>query len=241
MAATMPSSPRLETSKASILSGCDSSPRVFCSHSRVLSVFCAAVAALSPSSRALVAALSTSRSLSPRLGVSKLTLRPASSENSRERSSASSASTGSSMNLGQAPALGVVLPHQAGDGLGVVLQRLVHQLEVLPRQVPAHEMQHGEAAARAPVKAHGVRVGIYGGYHALPVAQALDGPYPVAQHCRGLEPHLLRRTLHLRRQFGRQLLCPPGEDEFRLAYRPAVLLRAQRAQAPAGAGAHVVV
>src|SRR5699024_2342340 len=76
---------------------------------------------------------------------------------------------------------------------------------------------------------------------ALPVAQALDGAYAVAQRGRGLESQLLRRLLHLPREAGGELLRLAGQYQLRLGDGVAVGLAAERAQAPAGAGAHVVV
>ena len=140
-----------------------------------------------------------------------------------------------------APAGGVVLPHQVGHRLGVLLQRLVHHLHVLARKVAVHEVEHRKAALRAPAEAHRVGIGKGGGDDALPVREALDRPQPVAQLGGALEAQLLRRLLHLAAQLVHQLAALAVEDEHGLLYARAVIPGAAVLQAPARAASHVVI
>ena len=140
-----------------------------------------------------------------------------------------------------APVGGVVLPHQIGDRLAVLLQRLVHHLHVLAGQVPVHEMQHGEAGLGAPAEADGVGIGEGRGDHPLLDGHALDGPHPVPKLRGFLKAQLLRRLLHLALQIFDQFPALSLQDQHRLAHPGPVVLRAAVLQTPAGAGAHVVV
>ncbi len=92
----------------------------------------------------------------------------------------------------------IILANKAGNRFGVVLQRLVHQLEILPGQIPVHEMQDGKAGFCPPAETHGVRVRIDGRNNALPVRQSLYRPYPVPQGRGQFKAHSLRSLQHFR-------------------------------------------
>ena len=185
-----------------------------------MSVFCAPVAALGGLHRDLVPR-ELREELRERLGVLRL--------------------RGQEDVLRPGPALGIILPHEAGDGLAVLLQRLLHELEVLGREVAADEVEHREAALGPAVKAHGVRVRVNGGDDALAVAQALDGPDAVPVGRGELELQLLRGGEHLLRQFLGELLCLAAEDHGGLLHGGVVFLRRVPGHAPSGAGTHVIV
>ena len=136
---------------------------------------------------------------------------------------------------------GIVLQHEAGHGLAVVLKRLVHHFDVFPGKVAVYKVQHGKAALRAAAEAYRVRVGKGRGYDALLVGKAFDRAQSVAQR-RGLfKAKLLSRALHFLLKLGCQLRALPFEDEHGLRHSAPVLLPVGRAAAPTGAVAHVVV
>ena len=75
----------------------------------------------------------------------------------------------------------VVLAHQAGDRLRVLLQGFRHQLEILASQVAVGIVQRHERRPRAAVEADGVGVRPGGLDDVLPVRYLLNGPDPIPE------------------------------------------------------------
>ena len=136
---------------------------------------------------------------------------------------------------------GVILPHKVGDGLAVLLQRLLHHLHILAGEIAVHKVQHRKAGLRPPAEADGVRIRKGGGDHALLMLKRLDRPQAIPQRGSPLKAKLLRRLLHLSAKLLDQLPALAVEDQHGLHHAGAVVLRGAVAQAPARAASHVVV
>ena len=136
---------------------------------------------------------------------------------------------------------GVILAHQVGYGLAVLFQGFLHHFRVLAYQVAVDKVQHGEAAFSPPAEADGIGIGKGGGNDPLAVGEIFHRPQPVPQFGGLFKAQLLRRLLHLTAQVLQQLAALALQDQGRLAHAAAIFLAAAVLQAPAQAGAHMVI
>ena len=137
-------------------------------------------------------------------------------------------------------ACGIVLAHELGDRLAVLLDRLVEHLRVLAGKVAVLKVQYRKAALRAAPETDRVGVRKGRGDHALLVRERLDRADAVAQRGGLFKAQLFRRLFHSFAQLSDQLLAFPLQDQRGLVDASAVILLRQALETPSGAAAHLV-